>query len=1124
MQKARPALPLASAIPAENVPSLETGILSLLSFLGHSFKRGTISNELYEREKTAALRNLDTIRSMDAGEGSDDFDERALADDRKKQKLAKNKHDIESLLAFLEDSYNEGAISDKSYRELKSENVKKLSRINKLISGPIGDETSLEAPSEIYEKLSSGGAIDGDEGAEGEEGEDEGGEYGAAARESAGSKPESEPVPVSQRKNFAIASQPELDEPVVKPVSFREKLRSFSSMPPIGARARLSEADEILSALNVNPQKTRKEQEMIDHVSGAEDELGNPDDAGIDDGSTRRGREYSELENEPIRRGQGAIDEDDVADRQSNSGRVISEQEYGADDIMQSLNIGKKKPGGGANEPGQYLDLGGEPHAMQEAAQSKTSALLGKLGGIVGKLKKSPQKSAGADGEATASQASSGGDSAAPSGQPSWADKLPEEMTPQELAEYNKSRTQAESEAQGGGPLETEDAPATSGGRRSAGNNSDEGGPAASSAEQERLVLEIEKMKVKLETVENTRTVIEERIEHIMESIGELRTMLFEKESSGKEQEAKLDKFVEMVSDLEPQRFAKELDKRDRQLGEQAMKLEKLETISGDMSQTVSKLRAMLEAIGSLKNIATVSKDIADRSAKIDNTVSKVERLADETGRVYIELSRKLNEFTLYRGKQDIMAESLKELVGMTESMSGKIDNYVTRDDFSEIKRGLEDAKISVSELQTKLELAAEGDDLPDHIKDLQEEKEGLEQILESNEEEFIEGRIKEPEYKKMKETHVRKLQAVRQKLREEFSKMRKEKASQARRSTEIVDQARESAGQEGASEAEPESEPDLHPAPSKGERDSGLEEKSQRPPIKPAQSVQRVSQKAPLATPAQTSGVPKRTSTSKTLSAKPRALSAPAQQQPQAPLQDEEAGDEQADDSQGREIDGEVDEEALQQAEETAQLEDETQEMLEGEESPDESGQGESEEPVSPMRRPPKMPMKVKGTLPSGRLPPRTAPMPRNPLAQGRPSTPRQSQSPSSMPGTLQSPSSRPMQGPVRAGDFQKPLPQKAISSAPALSLKTEKPLPTKGGVRIYDIIKGASVGKRVLIDVQATTIKKGSQQCLVKLEDDSGVIYGTSATPLKGRLAIQGNVAKDPQGVPYIKIISAA
>ncbi|MBI5225400.1 hypothetical protein HY989_06030 [Candidatus Micrarchaeota archaeon] len=970
---------------SQNILTMEKGILSLLSFLGHSFRRGSITEEFYKNQQQAAVQKLDQLIVEDSQDGATDFDSNL-----KRDKLLKNKGDVQSLLAFLEDSYNEGSVSEKSYRELKSENSKKLQRINNLLRqhGYSGDEAELEDDNRIRppsQKYSN---------------ENDLGEFEDSGNLDASDSP-------SQEKEFLESSIPTFDsEPSVKPVYFSERDSEVSKSP---------DSKKKLDSFRKNLER------MVSPQSASEEKL------------------------------QDSIDE--------------------ADDILRSLNINPKKsiqqnfPKEQTSDDSQKEPIADaySKSASRDAAISK-ERMMGALSGLVSKFKK---QAAGAPENKPSQIQAAGAAEPAPQagGKPSWEDKLPEEMNPQELAEYNKVQENRAKEASGTAEVKEEST-------LSVPTSSDDGG-GASAAEIAKIILEIEKMKVKVESTEGMRTVIEERIEHIMETIGELRTMLFEKEGQGKEQEAKLDRFIEMVSDLEPQKFAKELDKRDKQLSDQAFKIEKLENISSDMVESLGRIRSTLDAIGSLKNIATVSKDIADRSAKIDATVSKVERLADETGRVYVELNRKMNDFTLYRGKQDILAESLKELASMAESLGGKFDSYAQKDDLSNIKKDLEDVRLGITELSAKVELQSEGSQLPDHILDLQEEKEALEQILESNEEEFIEGKIKEDEYKKLKNTHMKKVETVRLKLREELSKIRKEGLAQQIKTKEINEGIKtigksdslDDPSNEKAKPSGPLS--DLAIAPSQSPRTSN-------PKANAAASNQKI----------------------------------PSQQLGKNQAPQEEDGDlDLAQEPQ--EIEGEMDDAKLEEAQDLSVSEDET---LENEEE-----QGEDDANSEPLL--PTKPSKGKIAKQSK---PGKVEMGKSPYQKNSKMPPKPPQMGSTKPLARQSQKKSVVKTSVSSQltkiSSAKPLAEKVGGTVPSIP-----GMENSAGSRIFDIIKSQSVGKKVAFNANATTIKKNASQCLIKLEDSSGIIYGTYEKPLKGQMLFKGIIAKDASGISYVKIFGA-
>ena len=451
-----------------------------------------------------------------------------------------------------------------------------------------------------------------------------------------------------------------------------------------------------------------------------------------------------------------------------------------------------------------------------------------------------------------------------------------------------------------------------------------------------------------------------------------------------------------------------------------------------------------------------------------------------------------MNEFTLYRGKQYILAESLKELASMAESLGGKFDNYVQKDDISNVRKDLEDVRLGISELAAKVELQSEGSELPDHILDLQEEKEALEQILESNEEEFIEGKIKEDEYKKIKSTHIKKVEIVRLKLREELSKIRKEGMAAQIKTHEI---ARGIKAMKGTSEQD--------------ETSSDPSEQTESAPLIDS---------APLAKqiPSASLQKPKNTPISK--------QKTPFQSISKNQPLEEEAESQLEPSEEPQEIDGELDDAKLEEAQELSISEEETnenEESLEDEE--------EASEPLLPKKSGKQQISKTAKQLQTKQASPLPSNQSKTILSKNaKPSLKTNSK-------TLENKQANPKAKPVIKPLQKKSVVKTSISSqltkiAPPKTMQEKEgimpSLPENDSVkgsRIYDIIKSSPEGKKVIINAIATTIKKNASQCLIKLEDDSGIIYGTFESPLKGQLALRGIIAKDASGVSYVKITSA-
>ncbi|MFH1107236.1 MAG: hypothetical protein V1787_05045 [Candidatus Micrarchaeota archaeon] len=621
--------------------NMEHGILALLSFLGHSYKSGRISDDRYYEVADASLRKLEDIRHQ-PGYRRRSYDDEAFDDAdsvSRSEKLEKNKADLEAMLTFLEDSYNEGSISAESYKELRQENFKRLSRVSRLIDGggSAGDDAEVGG---LGERLS------------------EGRQYGE--------EPEA-PAPPRQRRAPPQQAPRMAAEPIAP--LYDDLSDSFDS------NAVLRETKDIMQQLNI----------------------GDGEDSG--DSAYGEGGEADEIEARP--------EEDSRA-------------------------------------PGK---LSGE---------AQVSSFINKLGGMMPKAKQAaPAAAASADSSNVPFVEGPGGTKMYGSG--TEADPYrptPEIQAPQQTAPVTEEKS----------PL------------ADLGAGGDEAGMGGAAAQ--KVILELEKLKVKVDTVAEARNSLEERIGHIQESVGELRQMLFERDASIKEQEAKVSRFMDMVQELEPQKLMKELEKRDRAAGELSMRVEKQETMGGDLAGKVNRTIELLESIGSLKNIANVNKEIGDKLQRIEGTVNKAERLGEEIGRVYVDLNRRLEDFTVYRGKQDLMAESVKDLVQLVEGTGAKLNELVTKDDLNDLKRLVDDAKLRAQELEAKMLLMEQGRDLPHVVKELKKQKEGVELILSSNDQEFFERLISREDYERVRQANLRKLAEIDDRTRAEFVRIGEESKS----------------------------------------------------------------------------------------------------------------------------------------------------------------------------------------------------------------------------------------------------------------------------------------------------------------------------------------------------------
>jgi DNA repair exonuclease SbcCD ATPase subunit len=286
-----------------------------------------------------------------------------------------------------------------------------------------------------------------------------------------------------------------------------------------------------------------------------------------------------------------------------------------------------------------------------------------------------------------------------------------------------------------------------------------------------KLTVEVEKLKTMIDSIKEIRSSTEDKIQRLMESIGEIRSLVFQREAKSGDESTRVEKLSEMVSEMKPEKIATELSKRDKEIATHEAKLEKLEFKSNDMLKTMKSIQKTLESMGSLENVVEVSKNIAEKNVKIEKNVKDVERLTDKVQKLYVELSKNLENFITYKAKQEEMDELTKELVKTVDQINIKLDEYAKTEDVSAVKFALTDLEKKLTTLKTQ---AAPKEELPPELQELQKEREEIETLIKTFEEEYQSRKISEEEFKKVKETNLKKLAEIDKKIKEETEKLKK--------------------------------------------------------------------------------------------------------------------------------------------------------------------------------------------------------------------------------------------------------------------------------------------------------------------------------------------------------------
>jgi hypothetical protein len=258
---------------------------------------------------------------------------------------------------------------------------------------------------------------------------------------------------------------------------------------------------------------------------------------------------------------------------------------------------------------------------------------------------------------------------------------------------------------------------------------------------------EIDRMKTYLESVKENKKVIDDKIQRLAEGIAEVRASLYQREATMKEHDVIMRRLQEAVEVFDPAKISLRMQSRDGEINTQNIKIEKFERSILDMSNVVKRIQTAIQDIGSLENVVSVSRKVSEKHAEMERMINSMQKTSDKVSGIYVELSKKLDEFAVYKVKQDRVDALSKELMRAVEDIGAKMGMYATKEDIVTMKDVLKGAAPS----QSSVVPAAAGES---------PEREEIEALLKTLEEEYKSNRIGREEYEKARAANMKRLES----------------------------------------------------------------------------------------------------------------------------------------------------------------------------------------------------------------------------------------------------------------------------------------------------------------------------------------------------------------------------
>ena len=203
----------------------------------------------------------------------------------------------------------------------------------------------------------------------------------------------------------------------------------------------------------------------------------------------------------------------------------------------------------------------------------------------------------------------------------------------------------------------------------------------------ENLVAEIEKIQGRLDVVNELKNQLTETTRTFSEEIGELRTMILDREKSFSKIEIGFEKINEIVKDIEPQTIRKNFEKKEQKILELEARIEKLERFSKELIKQTEKVREVIEKVKSFENLVSVAERVKKYLRQAEETKNYADRIAGKVETMFEDMNNKVIDLDEKSAKLEDIDSLLKELVPTVDKLQIEVSNKADKEDVVSLKR-----------------------------------------------------------------------------------------------------------------------------------------------------------------------------------------------------------------------------------------------------------------------------------------------------------------------------------------------------------------------------------------------------------------------------------------------------
>jgi chromosome segregation ATPase len=234
-----------------------------------------------------------------------------------------------------------------------------------------------------------------------------------------------------------------------------------------------------------------------------------------------------------------------------------------------------------------------------------------------------------------------------------------------------------------------------------------------------KLSTEIDRIKASVEAFAEVRKSFTERFTRTSEQIGELRSMILERDRTIQELELKAVKAADLVESIKPDKFMVEIQKQNVKLEALKANLEGNEAIVDRVMEELKEMRRKIQFFRGVEEIVKLSEEVKKELIGVKKIEGTINIQTDKVQTIYSEMRRKLQDLDNFNSKIQETRVNIEQNTKDIAYLKTKISGFAEKAELDKIIEKIREYSASLKELQKKTPLTRDIERLKDLLESM---------------------------------------------------------------------------------------------------------------------------------------------------------------------------------------------------------------------------------------------------------------------------------------------------------------------------------------------------------------------------------------------------------------------